>query len=345
MLWAGRGSLPGDDGWVSLRLADRARSAARRPTPSRARRPLHQAVLDALGDGQALFFRQLSDQVGADRRHGAGRDAVGPGLGRSLTNDTLAPLRALLGGSGAHRAAARRRRRTGPPPAGRPRDAEPHRAARRSPAAGPCCPSATRPDPPRAALADRLLDRHGVVTRGAVVTERVPGGFAGRLPGARARSRSAARPGAATSSRGSGAAQFAVPGAVDRLRALAEPPSSPSAPARGAGAGRDRPGQPVRRGAAVARAGRDNGDGEPARSAGHRPGRKAGALVVLVDGELALYVERGGRTLLSYTDDPEALAAAGQALADAVRAGRARARCRWSGPTASRCTRRRCGTR
>jgi ATP-dependent Lhr-like helicase len=32
----------------------------------------------------------------------------------------------------------------------------------------------------------------------------------------------------------------------------------------------------------------------------HRPGRKAGALVVLVDGELTLYVERGGKTLLAW---------------------------------------------
>src|SRR5262249_49005456 len=37
--------------------------------------------------------------------------------------------------------------------------------------------------------------------------------------------------------------------------------------------------------------------------AGHRPGRKAGAAVVLVDGRLVLYVERGGRTLLSYSDE------------------------------------------
>ena len=47
--------------------------------------------------------------------------------------------------------------------------------------------------------------------------------------------------------------------------------------------------------------------GWPARpedvASGHKPGRKAGALVVLVDGALALYVERGGRTLLSWTDD------------------------------------------
>ncbi len=53
----------------------------------------------------------------------------------------------------------------------------------------------------------------------------------------------------------------------------------------------------------------------------HRPGRKAGSLVVLADGELVLYVERGGRTLLSWTSDPAALAPAAAALADAVHAG------------------------
>jgi len=53
----------------------------------------------------------------------------------------------------------------------------------------------------------------------------------------------------------------------------------------------------------------------------HRPGRKAGALVVLVDGSLVLYVERGGRTLLSWTDDPERLTPSAAALAAAVRDG------------------------
>jgi ATP-dependent Lhr-like helicase len=60
-------------------------------------------------------------------------------------------------------------------------------------------------------------------------------------------------------------------------------------------------------------------DGEGGR--GHRPGRKAGALVVLVDGHLTLYVERGGRTLLSWTTEPTALQAAADALALAVREG------------------------
>jgi ATP-dependent helicase Lhr and Lhr-like helicase len=55
---------------------------------------------------------------------------------------------------------------------------------------------------------------------------------------------------------------------------------------------------------------------------GARPGRKAGALVVLVDGELAWFLERGGRSLLTFTDDPAADHAAAMALADLVAARR-----------------------
>src|SRR6201999_2928546 len=59
----------------------------------------------------------------------------------------------------------------------------------------------------------------------------------------------------------------------------------------------------------------------PSRRRGHQPARKAGALVVLVDGTCVLYVERGGRTLLSFTDDPAGLQPAADALALAVRDG------------------------
>jgi ATP-dependent Lhr-like helicase len=58
-----------------------------------------------------------------------------------------------------------------------------------------------------------------------------------------------------------------------------------------------------------------------AEAGGHKPGRKAGALVVLVEGRLSLYVERGGKTLLSWTDDTTVLQAAADALALAVREG------------------------
>ncbi len=67
---------------------------------------------------------------------------------------------------------------------------------------------------------------------------------------------------------------------------------------------------------------------EPPAGATHKPGRKAGSLVVLVEGEPALYMERGGKTLLLWpaapdglpTDDP-GLRAAAEALASAARAG------------------------
>ena len=67
----------------------------------------------------------------------------------------------------------------------------------------------------------------------------------------------------------------------------------------------------------AARAG--GGGGKAGR--GHQPGRKAGALVVLVDGELVLYVERGGKSLLTWTESTDALQRAADALALAVREG------------------------
>ncbi|PSK62151.1 hypothetical protein B0E53_05952 [Micromonospora sp. MH33] len=177
-------------------------------------------------------------------------------------------------------------------------------------------------DPTRraAALADLLLERHGVVTRGAVMAEQVTGGFAAVYPVLSAlEERGAARRGYFVE--GLGAAQFAVPGAVDRIRALADPADG----SRGRGgptvvlAATD-PANPY--GAALPWPDRvvDSGDGA-APATGHRAGRKAGALVVLVGGDLVLYVERGGRTILSFTDDTDTLAAAGKALADAVHSG------------------------
>ncbi|MEU8241586.1 ATP-dependent helicase [Actinoplanes missouriensis] len=320
VLWAGSGSITGGDGWVTLAYADSAPLLLPPPDEEFAATPLHQTVLEALGDGQALFFRSLSDRVGStdDTDLAAAIwDLVWAG---HLTNDTLAPVRALLGGSGAHRAKA-----------------APARSRYRRPGR-PAMPSRTGPlnmvgrwsrlpdrdlDPTRraAALADLLLERHGVVTRGAVMAEGVTGGFAAVYPVLAAlEERGAARRGYFVE--GLGAAQFAVPGAVDRLRALAEPAELAKRTGPGAVvlAATD-PANPY--GAALPWPDRvvDSGDGEPVAKAGHRAGRKAGALVVLVGGDVVLYVERGGRTLLSFTDDPEALVAAGQSLAAAVRSG------------------------
>jgi ATP-dependent Lhr-like helicase len=118
---------------------------------------------------------------------------------------------------------------------------------------------------------------------------------------------------------GLGAAQFGTAGAIDRLRTFSEA-------AVGSTGGDAKP-------TAVALAATDPANpfgaalpwppstGATTDAAGHRPGRKAGSLVVLVDGELTLYVERGGRTLLTWSDDPDLLTPATAALAEAARRG------------------------
>jgi ATP-dependent Lhr-like helicase len=436
VVWAGAGALPGKDGWVSLYVADAAPLLLPPPRPLEPT-ALHQSVLDALSGGYGLFFRQIADQVRATTHP----DVTDPQLADAvwdlvwsgrLTNDTLAPMRSLLGsgrtaGSTAHRAkravprgrygsltaAARTQSRTGPPTVAGRWSLLPARE-----------PDATV----RAhALARTLLDRHGVVTRGAVAAEGVEGGFSAvyRVLSAFEESGQARR---GYVVEGLGAAQFAMDGAVDRLRAAAnardrgETPSDPglvppgagdgfagsgttpfgrvtgsvagagfldgfetpydtspsddtdpwsgTSPRGGAGAGTDegglrpdpgygaRSGGPTAPGGPGARYGRRQAQGGGGRSAGsaravvlaaadpanaygaalswpespegagHKPGRKAGSLVVLVDGELTLYVERGGRTVLTWPADADAgpaddprLPAAAEALATSARAG------------------------
>jgi len=164
-------------------------------------------------------------------------------------------------------------------------------------------------DPTRRALAaaEGLLDRHGVVTRGAVMSERTPGGFASAyrvLAGFEDSGR--ARRGYFVE--GLGAAQFGTAGAIDRLRTHG-PTDADEKPVGVTLAATD-PANPY--GAALP---------WPPQDGGHRPGRKAGALVVLVDGNLALYVERGGRTLLTFSEEESVTAAAIESLGTAVRRG------------------------
>ena len=111
IVWAGAGALPGGDGWLVLAPADGASLLLPEPAEV-SMTPLHSAVLEALGGGGALFFRMLSDRAGGLLDGPAPADAevadaiwdlVWAGL---LTNDTLGPLRVLLGGGAPRRAAA-----------------------------------------------------------------------------------------------------------------------------------------------------------------------------------------------------------------------------------------------
>ena len=345
VLWAGNGSLPGNDGWVCLQLADSA-DLLLAPVADYSTTPLHGAVLAALEDGQALFFRQLSERVGSldDASLGAAVwDLVWAG---ELTNDTLGPLRAQLGtGRTAHaqrRAPVRARSRPGYGVRGRPvlpaRSASPIVAGRWSRLPERDTDSTRRTH----ALAEALLDRHGVVTRGAVLAERAPGGFAAVYTVLKA-FEEAGRVRRGYFVEGLGAAQFAAPGAVDRMRVLAaakptsdEPLWTSPVPGGWDNGGVQSARQRKRRddaravvlaasdpanpyGAALPWPERETHDtGAPK---GHRPARKAGALVVLVDGLLVLYVERGGKTLLSFRDDDASLGPAVDALALSVRDG------------------------
>jgi ATP-dependent Lhr-like helicase len=345
IVWSGAGALPGGDGWLVLAPADGA--ALLLPEPGEVSlTPLHSAVLEVLSGGGAMFFRMLGDRVAALLGRELPGDAevadaiwdlVWAGL---LTNDTLAPLRVSLGGGQQQRRAAAAPKavprprgpgrrygfgrpamptRTGPPTVGGRWSLLPGRAGAGFAGAG--FAGADTDQTVRAhALALTLLDRHGVLTRGAVAAERIAGGFAAVYPVLRAMEEAGqCRRGYFVE--GLGGAQFALPGAVDRMRALAERPR-PGGPAAQASFSAERavvlaaadPAQPY--GAALAWPDRP---GETPSS--HRPGRKAGALTVLADGSLVLYVERGGRTLLSWTDDPELLTPSAAALAAAVRNG------------------------
>ncbi|WP_437011564.1 ATP-dependent helicase [Streptomyces sp. enrichment culture] len=324
VVWAGAGALPGKDGWVSLYLADAAPLLLPPPHPLELT-ALHESVLTALSGGYGLFFRQIADQVRATTHP----DVTDPQLADALwelawsgrlTNDTLAPLRAVLGSGRTAGSTAHRARRTVP----RGRYGTLTAAARPASRSGPPTVSGrwsllppAEPEPTHRAhaLARTLLDRHGVVTRGAVAAEGVEGGFSATYRVLSAFEDSGqARRGYVVE--GLGAAQFAMDGAVDRLRAAAsareraEGSADPQAvvlaaadPANAYGAALPWP--------------------EPPNGASHKPGRKAGSLVVLVDGELTLYMERGGKTLLSWAPEPDtpALRAAADALAAAAGAG------------------------
>jgi ATP-dependent Lhr-like helicase len=309
VVWSGAGSLPGRDGWVSLHLADSV-PLTLPPLAEHETDQLQRDVLSALAGGGAYFFRQLSDAVGSlddDALSAALWDLVWAGL---VTNDSLAPLRALTGSGGAHkraRSAPRTRTHRGrgyARPTAPTRTGPPTVAGRWSILPLPELDATVRAH----AFAETMLDRYGVVTRGSVAAEGNPGGFALAYRVLSTFEESGrARRGYFVD--GLGAAQFATRGTVDRLRsfvldATADPPLEAVTLAA------TDPANPY--GAALPWPRVDD------QNSGHRPGRKAGALVVLVDGALALYIERGGKTVLTFTADEQCLAAVARALASVV---------------------------
>ncbi len=216
-----------------------------------------------------------------------------------VTNDSWAPLRAsrryeLPGPDRASRRFARTRRTTPSPTQGR-----------WSLASGLFAEVTDR-----RALAELLLERQGIVTRDGVRGEGIRGGYGAVYAELKTlETLGVCRRGYFVE--GLGGAQFALPGAVERLRELrtTQPGDEPEALVLAAAD----PAQPY--GASLS---------WPKRS-GARAARVAGAWVVLLDGDAALFVERGGRSLVPLRDpDPEWLRPALAALVAHVRAGGAK---------------------
>jgi ATP-dependent Lhr-like helicase len=309
--WSGAGQIGGGDGWIAFHTADSApltlaASAEIEFTDT------HRAIMETLGHGGAYFFRQLTSETGlesAERFKQALWELIWAGW---ITGDTFAPVRAMLSGtrrSGGRRGAPAHRQRQRPPRLSRysvahaqARSSDPAVAGRWS-----ALPTAEPESTVRAHFqAELLLNRYGVLTKGAVAAEEVPGGFA-MLYKVLTAFEDAGRCQRGYFVESLGGAQFAVASTVDRLRSYLD--------------GVD----PERReyhAVVMAAADPANPYGAALPWPAQGPGRKAGALVAIVDGELVWFLERGGRTLLSFTDDADAHAAAATALADLVSAGR-----------------------
>ena len=289
-VWVGAGAIGSTDGRVRLCFADQlpllapgweapgpaGRRAARRH-PHRARRARRELLEPAPRRGARGHRRR------------AARRAVGPGVGRR-GHQRLAG--AAAGGHRRGRAAAAPRREpgraAGPGPAG-------STASARRPAPGGgawsrrCSSRSPTPTEAAHATALQLVERHGVVTREAVLAEGVVGGFAGVYGVLKVlEERGQVRRGYFVS--GLGAAQFALPGAVDRLRAGARAPERSATPRPCPRRSCCRP--PIR----------------PSRTAPRWPGRRRRAgrrasappLVVLRDGVPLAWFDRRSHHLVTF---------------------------------------------
>ena len=309
--WSGAGSLSASDGWICFHLADTAPLTLTAPADIELA-DTHRTILDVLGrpgDAHgAFFFRQLSaEATGSEAAFKAALwELIWAGW---VTGDTFAPVRAMLtGGLTGRKGPPAHRQRRAPRLTHYALSQPQSRAVDATVAGRWSALPAPEPDSTLRAhfTAELLMNRYGVLTKAAVATEGVPGGFATLYKVLKA-FEEAGRCQRGYFVESLGGAQFAIASTVDRLRGYADTDDPPEYRAVVLAAAD--PANPY--GAALGWPATPGGEG-------HRPGRKAGALVVLVDGRLVWYSERGGKSLLTFASDPEAQRAAGGALAELV---------------------------
>src|SRR5207302_5540510 len=317
LVWVGAGALGRHSGKIALYFRDDARWLG--PPPNRADppgEPLHDAIRARLERGASFWTDLIADLGEVDGRavepvelQEALWDLVWAG---EVSNDAFAPLRApklalakrrAEHGGGAGRRFGRRRRPSAPQIQGR------------WSLTAPLFADAPAHGPRKRAVAEILLERYGIVTRETVLAEGIPGGFSGLYDElSKLETLGTARRGYFVE--GLGGAQFALEAAIERLRGLrADEPAGPLVLAA------TEPANPY--GASLPWPHSDDGSGR-------RPARVAGAYVVTLDAEPVLYLERGGKGVLTLRANP--VDAAGEptgwvrealeALADHVHRGR-----------------------
>jgi ATP-dependent helicase Lhr and Lhr-like helicase len=315
LVWVGAGALGRNSGRVALLFRDDARWLGQPPLKGeRPSAPQHDMIRERLTQGAAFWTDLLADlgEVEPAELQEALWDLAWAG---EVTNDAFAPLRApKLSVAKSDRQAGRRfarRRRPGAP-----------QVQGRWSLTAPLFANAPSHGPRMRALSELLLERHGIVTREAVLAEGIPGGFAGLYSElANLETLGTARRGYFVE--GLGGAQFALPAAIERLRGLrADEPTgalvlAATDPANPYGATLPWPKRDDDQKSSL-RAGHG-----PALAHGRRPARVPGAYVVTLEAEPVLYVERGGKGLLALREpDEEWLRPALETLAAEVRRGR-----------------------
>jgi ATP-dependent helicase Lhr and Lhr-like helicase len=288
VVWVGVGSLGERDGRVALYLTDHLAGLL---PPAGASDQLDERstlIVAHLQREGASFFPAIHAAAGGGypgETVGVLWDLAWRGV---VTNDTFHALRAF----------------TEPPPRQRRRDAgRAFRSRRLTPPSAEgrwglvVARAAGRPSATvwAAAIAQQLLSRHGVLTREAVASESLPGGFSAVYDVLKAME-DAGRIRRGYFVGGLAATQFALPAAVDLLRSVRDEPETPQAVYLAA----TDPANPYGAILKWPQAGADSSAREK-----RGPTRSTGAGVVLVNGELAAYVGRADRQFLTFLPEDE----------------------------------------
>ncbi|PRQ05340.1 putative ATP-dependent helicase Lhr [Enhygromyxa salina] len=293
--WRGFEALGSDDGRVALYLS--GHFAALAPAPEPVEGELAARLRELLGRRGAMFFADIERALGGFRNELVAIlwEMVWAG---ELSNDTLAPLRSRArGGKGKGKARSYARRRPSLHGQLQLRRAGPAGTEGRWSLLRPSGPvdegsgDEAEPGPSETERATssavQLLERFGVVTREAVRSAGVPGGFSAHYPILKAMEQAGKiRRGYFIA--GMGGAQFGLPGAEDRLRETGSDPApivilTACDPANAYGAGLP----------------------WPRREGGAKPQRTSGAHVFMVDGRLLAWLSRSEKLLLCFIGPDE----------------------------------------